>query len=332
MRTQGAKFPEFTQETATDRVFEPVFCRFLGTSRVPNFFPLVGGKPQKGPIRNMDHDQILAVNRKVYDAMAAAKDPLCRPAKDEELADPLKTVDAAGWLGDSIAGQNLLCLAAGGGRQSSLYAAAGANVTVVDLSGAMLELDRQVAAERGFSVRLFETSMERLPMFRDGEFDIVIHPVSTCYVPNVLPVFQEVARVTRPGGLYISQHKQPTSLQATVDPLPAGGYAISHLYYRDRPVPPSKSTSTASRRLREQGAVEFLHRWEQLIGGMCRAGFVIEDLSEPMHAPSAGAKSSSGTFADRAKYIAPYVRIKARRRGERNSSKSSSSSSLWLPG
>lgn len=270
----------------------------------------------------MDHHEILAANRRVYDAMAAANDPLCRPAKDEELADPLATVDAAGWLGKSIAGQNLLCLAAGGGRQSSLYAAAGAKVTVVDLSGAMLELDRRVAAERGFSVRLFEASMESLPMLHDAEFDIVIHPVSSCYVPNVLPVFHEVARVTRPGGIYVSQHKQPASLQGSIDPLPNGGYAMTNAYYRDSAIPSPASTLPSARRLREHGAVEFLHRWEQLIGGMCRAGFMIEDLTEPMHAKQA----EKGTFADRAKYFPPYVRIKARRRGQ-----AINSSALWLP-
>ncbi len=273
----------------------------------------------------MDHDQILATNRRVYDAMAAANDPLCRPANEEELADPLATVDAAGWLGKSIAGKNLLCLAAGGGRQSSLYAAAGANVTVVDLSGAMLELDRQVAAQRGYPIRLFEASMEHLPMLRDGEFDIVIHPVSTCYVPSVMPVFREVGRVTRPGGIYISQHKQPISLQASVDPLPQGGYSVLHPYYRKTPVPPPRSDSPASRRLRERGAVEFLHRWEQLIGGMCRAGFVIEDLSEPMHAKP-DESTAPGTFANRADFLPPYVRIKARRVGTPNAG-----SSLWLP-
>ena len=269
----------------------------------------------------MDRDHILRINRKVYDAMAEAEAPLCRPAKDEELADPLATVDGAGWLGGSIAGQHLLCLAPGGGRQSSLYAAAGAVVTVVDLSSAMLELDRRVAAERGFQIRLFETSMDDLSMLRDGEFDVVIHPVSTCYLPRLDDVFAEVARVTRPGGLYISQHKQPTSLQASIDPAPDGGYQLKHRYYRDSPVPATDSNSSAARRLRESGAVEFLHRWEALIGGICRAGFVIEDLSEPLHAKL---DSPSGSFADRASYVAPYVRIKARRRGEQPQS-------LWLP-
>ena len=191
----------------------------------------------------MDHREILRINRRVYDAMADAKQPLCRPATEEELANPLATVDASGWLGSSIAGKNVLCLAAGGGRQSSLYAAAGASVTVVDLSGAMLELDRRVAAERGYPLRLLETSMEDLSMLRDGEFDIVIQPVSSCYVPRIQPVFAEVARVTRPGGLYISQHKQPTSLQTSLDPNAAGHYELQHAYYRDAPIPPVSSAS-----------------------------------------------------------------------------------------
>lgn len=272
----------------------------------------------------MDHREILRVNRNVYNSMATANSPLCRPATAEELADPLATVDGKGWLGPSIDGKHLLCLAAGGGRQSSLYAAAGARVTVVDLSSAMLELDRRVAADRGYRLRLLETSMEDLSMLRDGEFDIVIHPVSTCYVPNVQPVFAEVARVTRPGGLYISQHKQPTSLQATPDPNASGQYELQHTYYRDAPIPASSSSSRNSHRLREPGAIEFLHRWEQLIGGICRAGFVIEDLSEPAHARK---QAVQGGFAHRATYVAPYVRVKARRKG----SAVGQQAGLWLP-
>jgi SAM-dependent methyltransferase len=259
----------------------------------------------------MIEDPIIRVNRQVYDTLAANGDPLCRPATDAELADPLATVDANGWLGPSLAGKTVLCLAAGGGRQSSLYAAAGARVTVVDLSGAMLELDRQVAAERGYSLRLFQASMENLPMLANAEFDVVVQPVSTCYVPDLGPVFREVARVTKPGGIYVSQHKQPVSLQSSIDPVGAS-YQIQHAYYRNAPLPPSESKSLAGCRLRERGAVEFLHRWEQLVGGICRSGFVIEDLIEPLHAK---ADAERGSFAARAIYVPPYVRIKARRGG-----------------
>lgn len=265
----------------------------------------------------LNRESFVQTNRRVYDRMADAGDPLCRPATEQELASPLEVVDKAGWLGGPIEGKHVLCLAAGGGRQSSLYAAAGATVTVVDISGSMLELDRQVAAERKLPIRVLQTSMEDLSGLDDQQFDIVIQPVSTCYVPSVLPVFAEVARVTRPGGLYISQHKQPLNLQANYQ-RQQSGYAVQHAYYRDQPVPPPSEPNRASKRLREDGAIEFLHRWEELIGGMCRSGFVIEDMIEPLHAkPDAEVNS----FADRATFIPPYVRLKARRKGDATSTK-----------
>jgi SAM-dependent methyltransferase len=204
-----------------------------------------------------------------------------------------------------------LCLAAGGGRQGPLYAAAGADVTVLDISPEMLSRDRAVAAERRIHLRTVEGSMDDLSMFAGGEFDIVIHPVSTCYVPDVGVVYMQVARVVRAGGLYVSQHKSPVSLQAEISPA-GDTYRLIEPYYRDGPLPPARVPSGWSR-LREHGTHEFLHRWEQLLGNMCRAGFVIEDLVEPMHARP---QAERGTFAHRARYVAPYVRIKAKRRRE----------------
>jgi SAM-dependent methyltransferase len=188
-----------------------------------------------------------------------------------------------------------------------LYAAAGANVTVVDLSPAMLELDREVAAERRLALRTIEASMDEMPMLAEGAFDIVIHPVSTCYMPHIGPIYREVARVTRPGGLYISQHKSPTSLQAEVAAAPRG-YEIVEPYYRSGPLPPVVGSPH-----REEGTLEYLHRWEELLGLLCRAGFAIDDLVEPLHAK---ADAAPGTFEHRSRYIAPYLRIKARRTGD----------------
>ncbi|PHQ32601.1 class I SAM-dependent methyltransferase [Rhodopirellula bahusiensis] len=271
--------------------------------------------------------------------MTAAGSPLCQIVSDEELADPLRTVDAAGWLGGNISGQKVLCLAAGGGRQSCLYAAAGARVTVVDLSPAMLEQDRIAARQRGHQVELIEGSMDDLSMLPAGHFDIVIHPVSTCYVPSVMVVYAQVARVIRGGGIYISQHKSPASLQTSTQPRAASNgsprYTVEHAYYRsglsvksgpNTPVPPPPANPVAAR-LREPGAVEFLHRWEELIGGMCRSGFVIEDMAEPMHAKR---DAEPGSFAERARFVPPYVRIKARRRNEL-SADSPTAQRLWIP-
>jgi SAM-dependent methyltransferase len=269
------------------------------------------------------YDPIREQNRRAWDALVAKKQCFTRPADDDEVHDPLGTVDKAGWLGGDVAGKRMLCLAAGGGSQSILYAAAGADVTVVDISPAQLALDRAAAAERGLQVRTVEASMDDLAALASASFDIVVHPVSTCYVPDILPVFREVARVCMHGGLYISQHKTPQSLQA--EQRPAGrGYELSEPYYRTAPLPP-----VVGSRLREEGTLEFLHRWEEIVGGMCRAGFVIEDLLEPLHAKPDAAR---GEFGHRATFIAPYVRIKARRRGESGGEADGSARrSLWIP-
>ena len=244
-------------------------------------------------------------NRAAWDRLAQQKDRLATPAKDEDFNDPLAGVDSMGWLGGDVRGKRLLCLAAGGGRQGPIYSAAGAIVTVVDLSPAMLMLDREVSEKRKLKLRTIEASMDDLAPLQDREFDIVIHPVSTCYVPDVQKVFREVARVLVPGGVYVSQHKQPASLQATIKPE-NGEYRVRHSYYDKGPLPPTIEPNL----IREQGTLEYVHRWEELIGGMCAAGFAIEALTEPFHAKRGG---TEGSFAHRCEMIAPYVRVKARR-------------------
>ena len=247
-------------------------------------------------------------NRAAWDRLAKKQDRLAKPARDVDFSDPLASVDGPGWLGGDISGKRILCLAAGGGRQGPIYAAAGAIVTVVDISPAMLELDRIVAGERNLSLKTIEASMDDLSAIGEDSFEIVIQPVSTCYVPDVVPVYQEVARVLCAGGLYVSQHKQPTSLQTAIE-AQSRGYRIEHSYYRADPLPPCSKPNL----IREDGTLEYIHRWEQLLGGMCRAGLVIEDMTEPMHAkPDADA----GSFANRCQFVAPYIRVKARRAGK----------------
>jgi SAM-dependent methyltransferase len=263
-----------------------------------------------GPSRS--RDAILDHNARAWDRLAARGAALARPAVDEAFGDPRGWLaggaGAAGgrsWLPERLVGLEVLCLAAGGGKHGPLYAAAGARACVVDLSAAMLELDRQVARERGIDVELVQTSMDDLGMFAAGRFDLVVHPVSTCYVPDVRGVFAEVARVTKPGGLYVSQHKSPASLQATIELGASGRYELVHPQGGDGPLPPA-----AASRLREPGTHEFIHSLSDLLGGICRAGFAIEDVGEPDHT---AATATPGSFAHRAAFLPPYLRILARR-------------------
>ena len=259
-------------------------------------------------------------NRAAWNRLAKQQNRLARPARDEDFANPLQSVDGPGWLGPDISNQHVLCLAAGGGRQGPIYAAAGAHVTVVDISPVMLELDNAVAVARNLRLRTIEASMSDLSMLGDETFDIVIHPVSTCYVPNVAPVYREVSRVLKNDGLYISQHKQPTSLQTGLVTT-HGCYPIQHRYFLHEPLPVEPKPNL----IREPGTCEYVHRWESLIGEMCRAGLVIEDLTEPLHAQAGAAPDS---FSHRSQFVPPYVRIKARRvtRAENSTTRQ-----VWVP-
>lgn len=268
-----------------------------------------------------------AVNRKAWNHMADTDSLFARVATDAECRNPLGVLDGRGWLPESVAGLRVLCLASGGGWQSILYAAAGADVTVVDLSESMLRLDTREARRRGFQIQTIHTSMDDLSMLADQCFDIVHQPVSTCYVPDVKPVFAEVARVLRDNGLYISQHKQPISLQIS-HRNERHQFVIGVEYYHQGPLPRQQDTS-----YREAGAAEYLHRLEELVGGLCSSGFVIEDLREPKRADYTVDVSHYGY---RGRFVPPYLRMKARRmareRVDGDSPEMPGSSAIWIPG
>ena len=268
-----------------------------------------------------DVNEIPDHNRRAWDERVVRRARHTAVATEKALQNPMKVADPDGWLGE-VRGRRVLCLASGGGMQSALFAAAGAIVTVVDLSPEMLRLDTEIAARFRLEVRTVETSMEDLSMLKPGEFDLVIQPVSTCYVPDIRRVYDQVARVLEPQGVYVSQHKQPACLQ-TGTALLQDGYLVSEPYYRTGRLPPSPPGCMH----RESDAIEFLHRWEQLLGELCRAGFLIQDISEPKSGDEAAAP---GTFEHRSLFVPPYVKVKAVRSGQ--ASTPATAPKLWLPG
>src|SRR5262249_30805120 len=94
----------------------------------------------------------------------------------------------------------LLGLACGGGQQGPIFAAAGANVAILDNSPAQLRRDRDTAEREGLSIRTVQGDMADLSAFADGSFDLIFHPVSNCFAPEVRPVWREAAGVLRWGG------------------------------------------------------------------------------------------------------------------------------------
>lgn len=258
------------------------------------------------------------LNRKAWDRLADGS-AFANVATDAEVARPLETLDSRGWLPGRVDGLRVLCLAAGGGWQSILYAAAGARVTVLDISPDMLALDAREADRRGYDITIVEGLMEDVPC-DDQSFDIVHQPVSTCYVPRVADVYREVARLLVDGGRYISQHKNPTSLQISGHDA-HGRYTLGVEQFTPGPLP-----VVADKSYREEGTAEYIHTYHELVGGLCRAGFDLVDLVEPKRVDR---RAKPGQIGHRGRFVSPYVRLLAKRRRERV--EPNNQPTIWTP-
>src|SRR6184192_3220933 len=130
-------------------------------------------------------DDVAALNVARWQALADADALFTRPALDLDAASARAWLERGGrvndWL-DDLAGKRVLCLAGGGGQQSAAFAILGAQVTVVDLSAAQLERDRQVAARYGVPIEIVEADMRDLSTLNDDVFDLVSHAYSLNFV------------------------------------------------------------------------------------------------------------------------------------------------------
>jgi SAM-dependent methyltransferase len=182
-----------------------------------------------------------------------------------------------GWFPD-MAGLDVLCLASGGGQQGPIFAAAGANVTILDISPAQLAQDRMVAEREGLELEIVEGSMDDLVMFADKQFDLIFHPISNLYCPHVRPVWREAYRVLRPGGSLLAGFVNPVFFLFDKDLEEEGIYQLKYaLPYADHT---SLGEAERLRRYGKDSAIEFSHTLEDQIGGQTEAGFHIVGFYE----------------------------------------------------
>ncbi len=192
------------------------------------------------------------------------------------LLTPTKYVPAE-WMGE-VCGKDVLCLASGGGQQGPLLAAAGARVTVFDQSPSQLAQDALVAKREGLEICLVEGNMQDLSCFDNACFDLIIHPVSNCFTPDVLSVWNEAYRVLRIGGRLLSGFNNPAIYLLDFDALENGQMVISHkLPYSDRD---DMTQEELAKRMENKEPLEFSHTLTEQIGGQIAAGFLIAGFYE----------------------------------------------------
>ncbi|MBQ9149070.1 MAG: class I SAM-dependent methyltransferase [Oscillospiraceae bacterium] len=180
---------------------------------------------------------------------------------------PTKPVPHA-WFGD-LKGKKVLGLASGGGQQMPIFAALGAECTVLDYSEKQLESERMVAAREGYDIRIVRADMTKPLPFEDGEFDLIFHPVSNCYVEDVKSIFRECFRVLKSGGIFL-----------------AGlGNEINYIVDDDEktiinamPFNPLKNEAYRKQLEETDSGMQFSHTIGEQLGGQLEAGFVLTHL------------------------------------------------------
>ncbi|WP_417481824.1 class I SAM-dependent methyltransferase [Maricaulis sp.] len=182
------------------------------------------------------------------------------------------------WFGD-LPGARVLCLAGSGGQQAPVLAAAGADVTVLDIASAQLAKDRLVADRDGLAMTLVEADMTRLAEHVSGPFDLIFHPISNLFIADLAPVWRQCADVLRPGGRLLSGFVNPDFWLFDHDELEAGGpLQVRHTLPFDaaRDLPPA----LVQARIEKHEALEFSHSLQDQIGGQIEAGLLIAGFYE----------------------------------------------------
>ncbi len=207
-----------------------------------------------------------------------------------KAGEPRKSGNAVCELGEAIAGEagkagkagestptqpmrglKILGLAAGGGQQMPIFAALGAECTVMDYSSKQIESEIQFASQQGYSINAICGDMTKTFPFANSSFDLIFHPVANCYVEEVQPIWNECYRVLKRGG----------RLLAGLD------NGINFIVGEDQrsiefslPFNPLKDKKLYEFLQKDNSGVQFSHTLEEQIRGQIQAGFCLKDLYE----------------------------------------------------
>ena len=111
-------------------------------------------------------------------------------------------------LGD-VAGKRILEIGCGGGQCAIAFAKQGAIATGIDQSVMQLQYARGLAEEEGVRVEFIEGDITTLPQIKTASQDAVFSAYALGYVQDIETCFTEVARVLKPGGVFVFSAGHP---------------------------------------------------------------------------------------------------------------------------
>ena len=183
------------------------------------------------------------------------------------LLTPTKYVPHA-WFGE-LKGKKVLGLASGGGQQMPIFAALGAECTVLDYSEKQLESERLVAEREGYTIEIICADMTKPLPFADDTFDLIFHPVSNCYVEEVKPIYKECYRILKHGGVLMAGLENGVNYLVNDDET---------MIVNTMPFNPLKNEAQRKQLEESDCGMQFSHTIEEQIGGQLEAGLVLTHL------------------------------------------------------
>ncbi len=175
----------------------------------------------------------------------------------------------------SFKGAKILGLASGGGQQMPIFAALGADCTVLDYSDAQLASEKMVAEREKYNIEIVKADMTKPLPFSDCTFDLIFHPVSNCYILDVIPVWKECFRVLKQNGILLAGFDNGLNYAFDIDEkeiiniLPFNPLADKKLYEKS---------------IKNDEGIQFSHTIEEQIGGQLKAGFILSDIYQDTNA------------------------------------------------
>ena len=103
----------------------------------------------------------------------------------------------------------MLEIGCGGGQCSIAFAKRGAIATGIDLSDGQVDFAQKLAAENGVEAAFRQGTAEDLSAIADASQDVVFSAYALQYVERPDRCFAEVARVLKPGGVFVFSVDHP---------------------------------------------------------------------------------------------------------------------------
>ena len=180
-----------------------------------------------------------------------------------------------------------------------MLAAAGAQVTVADISEGQLHVDRMVAEREQLHIDTVQANATDLSMLADESFDLIVHPIANAFIADLASVWREAFRVLRRGGTLIAGFNNPIIYLFDWKDHERGVLTVRH------PLPFSDAHDLPVDERDEYVAagvpLEYSHTLEEQLGGQIAAGFEIIGFYEDRQTDLALAAYMATSIATRAR-------------------------------